>query len=101
MCGIDGYLDKRGGTDRPIGRVLLNMLQALSCRGPDSAGVALFGPATAGHLRLSVPPGSSAEVVGHHLQQLGGAVVRQYGNGVFDATLAPQTNSSQVEEQIR
>jgi glutamate synthase domain-containing protein 1 len=45
MCGIVGFLDKRGGTDRPIGRTLLNMLQALSCRGPDSAGVALFGPA--------------------------------------------------------
>jgi glutamate synthase domain-containing protein 1 len=44
MCGIIGYLDKRGGHDRPIGRTLLTMLEALSCRGPDSAGVALFGP---------------------------------------------------------
>jgi glutamate synthase domain-containing protein 1 len=43
MCGIVGYLDKRGG-GRPLGEVLLSMLQALSCRGPDSAGVALFGP---------------------------------------------------------
>jgi glutamate synthase domain-containing protein 1 len=43
MCGIVGFLDKRGGQDRPIGRTLLSMLQALSCRGPDSAGVALFG----------------------------------------------------------
>ncbi len=43
MCGIIGYLDKRG-QEGPIGRVLLDMLQALSCRGPDSAGVALFGP---------------------------------------------------------
>jgi glutamate synthase domain-containing protein 1 len=44
MCGIIGFLDKRGGYDRPIGRTLLTMLQALSCRGPDSAGVAVFGP---------------------------------------------------------
>jgi glutamate synthase domain-containing protein 1 len=44
MCGIIGFLDKRGGQNRPIGRTLLTMLQALSCRGPDSAGVALFGP---------------------------------------------------------
>ncbi|HJT76211.1 MAG TPA: hypothetical protein VJ739_03330, partial [Gemmataceae bacterium] len=43
MCGIIGYLDRRGPGERPVGRVLLNMLQALSCRGPDSAGVALFG----------------------------------------------------------
>lgn len=44
MCGIIGYLDKTGGTDRPIGQTLLAMLKALGCRGPDSAGVALFGP---------------------------------------------------------
>lgn len=44
MCGIVGFLDKRGGADGPLGQTLLNMLQALGCRGPDSAGVALFGP---------------------------------------------------------
>jgi glutamate synthase domain-containing protein 1 len=44
MCGIIGYLDKRGGKNHAVGRTLLTMLQALSCRGPDSAGVALFGP---------------------------------------------------------
>jgi glutamate synthase domain-containing protein 1 len=43
MCGIVGFLDKRGG-DRMIGQTLLAMLEALGCRGPDSAGVALFGP---------------------------------------------------------
>jgi methylamine---glutamate N-methyltransferase subunit A len=44
MCGIVGFLDKRGGGDRPLGQTLLSMLQALGCRGPDSAGVAFFGP---------------------------------------------------------
>jgi glutamate synthase domain-containing protein 1 len=43
MCGIIGFLDKRGGYSRKVGRTLLTMLEALSCRGPDSAGVALFG----------------------------------------------------------
>src|SRR5262245_36109926 len=43
MCGIIGLLDKRAGHDHHIGRTILAMLQALSCRGPDSAGVALFG----------------------------------------------------------
>jgi methylamine---glutamate N-methyltransferase subunit A len=55
MCGIIGYLDKRGH-DRPIGRTLLAMLEALSCRGPDSAGVAVLGPARAGwHLNIKLP----------------------------------------------
>jgi len=43
MCGIVGYLDKTGAGDGNIGSVLLGMLNALACRGPDSAGVALFG----------------------------------------------------------
>lgn len=44
MCGIVGFLDKRGGRGQPLGQTLLGLMQALSCRGPDSAGVALFGP---------------------------------------------------------
>jgi len=43
MCGIVGYLDKRGDPETPIGDILFRMLKALSCRGPDSAGVAMFG----------------------------------------------------------
>jgi glutamate synthase domain-containing protein 1 len=43
MCGIVGYLDKRGDAETPIGDILFRMLKALSCRGPDSAGVAMFG----------------------------------------------------------
>jgi len=43
MCGIVGFLDKRDGQGYPTGRVVLAMLQALACRGPDSAGVALIG----------------------------------------------------------
>ncbi len=42
MCGIVGYLDKTGRRDAATGRVVLTMLQALACRGPDSAGVALL-----------------------------------------------------------
>jgi len=43
MCGIVGYFDKVGAANQPIGKILLGMLDALACRGPDSAGVALFG----------------------------------------------------------
>jgi methylamine---glutamate N-methyltransferase subunit A len=46
MCGIIGYLDKCNGQGKPLGQSLLTMLEALSCRGPDSAGVAVFGPAS-------------------------------------------------------
>ena len=43
MCGIVGFLDKRAGSGHPTGRTVMAMLQALACRGPDSAGVALVG----------------------------------------------------------
>src|SRR5262249_36147097 len=46
MCGIVGYLDKRGRHGVPSGRLILKMLEALACRGPDSAGVALLHDAT-------------------------------------------------------
>ena len=43
MCGIVGFLDKQGNRHAPVGQVLLKMLIALGRRGPDSAGVALYG----------------------------------------------------------
>jgi len=43
MCGIVGFLDKSGNRQAPVGQVLFHMLTALGRRGPDSAGVALYG----------------------------------------------------------
>ena len=43
MCGIVGFLDKTQNEQRAVGQTILEMLQALGCRGPDSAGVALYG----------------------------------------------------------
>ena len=42
MCGIVGYFEKTEAGD-PIGSKVLTMLTALGCRGPDSAGVAVWG----------------------------------------------------------
>jgi methylamine---glutamate N-methyltransferase subunit A len=48
MCGIIGFVDKLARPDFPSGRVVLAMLEALGCRGPDSAGVALLRASVAG-----------------------------------------------------
>ena len=45
MCGIVGFWDKSGGREAATGQVVLTMLDALACRGPDSAGIALIGSA--------------------------------------------------------
>jgi glutamate synthase domain-containing protein 1 len=47
MCGIVGFFDRAHG-DGPVGAKILAMLDALACRGPDSAGVALWGAAADG-----------------------------------------------------
>ena len=63
MCGIIGFLDKTedGGQGR-LGRVLLDELQALACRGPDSAGVAMFGPPSDSRCVVRVKLGDRGEV---------------------------------------
>ena len=47
MCGIVGFFD-RAGSGRAVGRTVLDMLTALACRGPDSAGVAVWSEAAGG-----------------------------------------------------
>lgn len=42
MCGIVGYFRKTDG-EGPIGEIMLRMITALGCRGPDSTGLALYG----------------------------------------------------------
>jgi len=62
MCGIVGYLDKRGDPSAPVGQVVLAMLSALGRRGPDSAGAALYGDPGGGHLVVRVKLGEEGEL---------------------------------------
>lgn len=50
MCGIVGYLDVAGKRRKSLGQTILQMLTALDCRGPDSAGVALYNNPEKNHL---------------------------------------------------
>jgi glutamine phosphoribosylpyrophosphate amidotransferase len=47
MCGIFGFLNRRPTANDAAGRTALTMLEALACRGPDSVGAAVIGPAEA------------------------------------------------------
>jgi glutamate synthase domain-containing protein 1 len=44
MCAITGFLDKTGHDGTEVGKLLLRMLLAVGCRGPDSTGMAVYGP---------------------------------------------------------
>ena len=62
MCGIVGFLEKSENREHAaVGRILMDMLKALACRGPDSAGVALFGPDQDGRFVVRVKLGVPAE----------------------------------------
>jgi glutamate synthase domain-containing protein 1 len=101
MCGIVGFLDKHEQSDFPVGRTLLTMLQALSCRGPDSAGVALFSGRGEMRLRLSVPPGTDRQTLSDALQEEGLTILRSYRTGVHDFRIAAELEVTKLEEGIQ
>jgi glutamate synthase domain-containing protein 1 len=100
MCGIIGFLERRPEPKRSLGSTLLKMLQTLSCRGPDSAGVALFGPPKMWHVRLNAPAGMSSDAVVAALGKVGLAPLRHYGNGVYDAQLPSSADPSTLEDEL-
>jgi glutamate synthase domain-containing protein 1 len=100
MCGIIGYLDKRGRHEQPVGKVLLSMLQALSCRGPDSAGLAIYLSPTGPDLVLAVPANLDTKTVTAALKPLGIAPHRHYRNGVYFCCLSAGVNFADLDEAV-
>jgi methylamine---glutamate N-methyltransferase subunit A len=62
MCGLLGYLNKRGEANAPVGEILYKMATGLCRRGPDSAGVALYSAARANRLKLRVKLGEQGDL---------------------------------------
>src|SRR6266849_6931883 len=62
MCGIVGYFAKTSDGHVEVGRTILGMLQALGCRGPDSAGVALYGAPDDGRFVVRVKLGDDGDL---------------------------------------
>ena len=75
MCGIVGFLDKSGRHSKSTGRTLLTMLQALACRGPDGAGIAMLrdsdSPDPLGTWSIRIAPPLDRQTVGDRLDGLG------------------------------
>jgi glutamate synthase domain-containing protein 1 len=77
MCGVVGLLIKDPALESRLGALLVPMLSALSDRGPDSSGIAVYSEHPATHLRISlgsdepldwerlVDQATSDEVAGH------------------------------------
>jgi glutamate synthase domain-containing protein 1 len=57
MCGIVGFFYKRQEAEGGLGRLLAGMLSEMSDRGPDSAGIAIYGE--------PAPPGAAKATLYH------------------------------------
>jgi methylamine---glutamate N-methyltransferase subunit A len=86
MCGIVGFLDKNGERAE-VGRTILGMLRALGCRGPDSAGVALFGIPDGDAFAVRVKLGEGGDLAGK-ARQIAGYVETAQGCSQFSSTSA-------------
>jgi hypothetical protein len=58
MCGIVGLFLKDPSLEPRMGEMLTGMLVTMSDRGPDSAGVAIYGAGTEGEAKLTVQSGT-------------------------------------------
>lgn len=54
MCGIVGLFLKDRKLESQLGGLLSDMLVTMSDRGPDSAGIAIYGSPTRGHIKVTV-----------------------------------------------
>jgi glutamate synthase domain-containing protein 1 len=80
MCGIVGYFDRGGNVEYALGAGILKMLEALACRGPDSAGVALFGAPAQNRFRVRVKLGEDADGAADRAVRIA-AAIEPFGPG--------------------
>jgi glutamate synthase domain-containing protein 1 len=89
-----------------LGQRIVLMLDALSCRGPDSAGVALYAPPDKGWLRLEVKLGDQgdyreiAEKVETVLAQAGAAVNGKRDGAYWSGSVPDATEVSSLQHGI-
>jgi glutamate synthase domain-containing protein 1 len=95
MCGIAGLFLKDAKLEPDLGSMLAGMLSPLTDRGPDSAGFAVYGAETPGHVKftLRLPPTFDVDKLLKRLQDEIGAPVshRLHGTHVVVAIPADRT----------
>jgi methylamine---glutamate N-methyltransferase subunit A len=85
MCGIVGLFAKDRGIEAELGAHLAGMLAAMSDRGPDSAGFAVYTTARPGTHKFTLrpPEGSDAEALLGRLGIPGSSIVRRGSHAVL------------------
>jgi len=100
MCGIVGFFVKDSGAQAEIGRTILGMLRALGCRGPDSAGVALYNTPDDGRLVVRVKLGDDGEL-GSRARQVSSRLESFAGVGPYSTIGAYARFSVSAETDLK
>jgi methylamine---glutamate N-methyltransferase subunit A len=74
MCGIVGLFLKDKSLEPKLGAMLADMLVTMTDRGPDSAGIAIYGAAAPGRAKLTVQSDKAAEDFARLADDLGQAL---------------------------
>ena len=105
MCGIVGYFRKASG-EGPLGAVVLRMLSALGCRGPDSTGVAMYGGRrkSGAVVRIKLaeeePPEPQIAAILRALKPIAQVKASGLNDGLFRLELADGVSVAAVEQAV-
>ena len=105
MCGIVGYFRKLD-SEGPIGEVMLRMITAMGCRGPDSTGLALYGGKrkTGAVVRVKLADdevvATQAKAILHALETVTEVKTSALSDGVLRLELANGASATVVERAV-
>jgi len=77
MCGIVGLFLKDKSLEPKLGEMLTDMLITMTDRGPDSAGIAVYGDDTEGRAKLTIQA-ANPDVVFEHLERDLAAAINEH-----------------------
>jgi len=105
MCGVVGYF-RKAESEGPVGEVMLRMITALGCRGPDSTGLALYGggrrPGSVVRVKLAEQrePAPQAKAILHALAGMGDVRNSAVDDGVLRVELGNGAAATAVERAV-
>jgi methylamine---glutamate N-methyltransferase subunit A len=98
MCGIVGLFLKDKSLEPRLGAMLSDMLISLSDRGPDSAGIAIYGPASGNRTKITVQSSAPERDFPGLEAELGKAVGTPVGVTVKSTHAVVTTNTGKADE---
>lgn len=104
MCGIVGLFLKDKALEPQLGALLSDMLVTMTDRGPDSAGIAIYGDETAGRAKLTVQsdtPEADFETLADDLGALIEADVSLLSNDTHAVLTVPAENAAVARAALR